>query len=145
MSQDRLNDAFVTLCCSLLQYVGENSPWAATTDQASIEKLNAVVARQKAQIQRFADFLVNRYGFVPHGTYPVEFTDLQYLSLAYLVKKMIIDQQQVLEIVEDDRKNLDNDPGARDMLSQLEVGIAKTLLSLKEMADPAKQEIATAG
>lgn len=144
MSQERLNDAYLALSCSLLQYVGENSPWTPTTDQESVERLQTIIARQNAQIQRLADFIVNRYGFVPGGNYPIDYTALQYLSLSYLLKKLIPDQQRVLETLEANRKQIETDPGARDMLTQLEVGVAESLHSLKELAEPSNQQEAAA-
>lgn len=144
MSQDRLNDAYRTLRTSLLQYVAENSPWTPYADEASVQKLQTIVARQNAQIQRLADFIVNRQGFLPGGSYPVEFTDLQYLSLAYLLKKLIPDQQRVLDVLEANRKQVETDPGARDMLTQLEVGVAENLQNLKELAQPSNHEEAAA-
>ena len=133
MSQDRLNQVFATLNCSLLQYVGENSPWTSSTDDAIGEQLEMTVKLQGIQIQRLADFLVNRYGFVPHVNYPAEYTDLQYLSLSYLIGRLVADQQTVLETIEAERKAITNDAGASDMLSQLEVGVAKTIKTLKDL------------
>ena len=92
-----------------------------------------VVKLQNLHIQRLADFLVNRYGYVPHANYTAEFTDLQYLSLAYLISRLVSDQQTVLETIETERKAITNDIGASDMLSQLEVGVAKTVQTLKEL------------
>jgi len=133
MSQDRLNQVFATLNCSLLQYVGENSPWTSGTDEAIAEQLGMVVKLQRVQVQRLADFIVNRYGFVPHVNYPVEYTDLQYLSLSYLIGRLVADQQSVLEEIESQRKTLSNDPGASDILSQTEVGVAKAIQTLKDL------------
>jgi hypothetical protein len=133
MSQDRLNHVFAALNCSLLQYVGENSPWTSSADEAVAEQLEMVVKLQTLHIQRLADFLVNRYGYVPHANYTAEFTDLQYLSLSYLISRLVTDQQTVLETLEADRKAITNDAGASDMLSQLEVGVAKTVQTLKEL------------
>ncbi|MBD3676596.1 MAG: hypothetical protein HUJ26_24050 [Planctomycetaceae bacterium] len=147
MSQDHLNQAFVTLNCSLLQYVGENSPWTSSTDEAVAEQLDAVVKLQRAQIQRLADFIVNRHGFVPRTNYPAEYTDLQYLSLSYLIGRLIGDQQTVLKEIEQERKSLSNDPGASDMLAQLEVGVSKMIQTLKEIESrlSPKEETPAAG
>jgi hypothetical protein len=144
MSQDRLNDSYRTLRTSLLQYVAENSPWTPYADEASVKKLQTIVARQNEQIQRLADFIVNRQGYLPGGSYPSDFTDMQYLSLAYLLKKLIPDQQRVLETLESNRKNISNDAGASDMLSQLEVGVAENLQDLKELAESSNHEEAAA-
>jgi len=123
-----------------LHYVAENSPWTPYADEESVKKLQTIVARQNAQIQRLADFIANRQGYLPGGSYPVEFTDLQYLSLAYLLKKLIPDQQHVLETLEADRAQIVTDAAARDMLTQLEVGVAENLQSLKELAEPSNHE-----
>jgi len=140
MSQERLNQVFATLDCCLLQYIGENSPWTSATNEAVVEQLEMVVKLQNAQIQRLADFLVNRYGFVPRVNYPADYTDLQYLSLGYLIVRLIADQKAVLRLIESERKAISNDPGATDLLSQLEVGIAKTIQSLKEIENQLNAE-----
>ena len=133
-----ISDVFISMNRSLLQYVGENSPWTAANDQDVQEQLQAIVCQQRKQISRVADFLNLRLDFIDAGRYPTEYTDMQYLSLNYLLDKLIEDQAGVLREIHAGTKVCGTDASARDLLSQLEVAVATTLGSLKELAEKRK-------
>ncbi|MDB5392214.1 MAG: hypothetical protein JWM11_7860 [Planctomycetaceae bacterium] len=96
----QLNSLFVRLHRSLLQYVGECWPWS---DEVSEEDKHArhVLTQSLASQRRSADQLANaleQIGWViSFGGYPTAFTDLQYLSLKYLLKQVVISQMEIVK------------------------------------------------
>ncbi len=83
-----LNQLLIDLGRSLLQYVGESWPWTSATSHAQ-DELQALVRRQQAGIARLASLLNERGWTIDFGTYPTEYTDLQYCALSYLLGQLI--------------------------------------------------------
>lgn len=133
-SNARLNEVLIAMSRSLLQYAGEAWPWVSSTEDDVAEQLLALVRQQHTQIERLGALLAQRVHFFDHGTYPTDYTDLQYLSLSYLLKRLIRDQEAVLAELRSAAKDCEGDPEARDLLQQLEVGVSQTIKSLQNLA-----------
>jgi hypothetical protein len=92
----QLNQIAMDLGCSLLQFVGEVSPWTPISAAAARDSLAKLVGKQKDHVERLVSFLVDRGWPVDFGTYPAEYTDLHFLSLKALLPRMIANQETLV-------------------------------------------------
>lgn len=132
-----LNDAFISLRCSLFQYVGENSPWIPSDDEAAAQAtLQELITAQRRQIVKLAELMTSqKLSFIDQGTYPTEYTDLQYLSFSYLLDKIIADQQAVSSDLERAIKECGPDSEIGALLIQIRSDIATTIEELNKLAN----------
>lgn len=96
----QLNSLFLRLHRSLLQYVGECSPWSDSVSeegQRSRDVLTEIVATQKKNANSLAQPLEESGWVINYGGYPTIYTDLQFLSLKYLLKQVAISQAEIIK------------------------------------------------
>ena len=140
IESERLNSLFVLLHRSLLQYVGECWPWTAEDGQQA-EKMaafRAVVEAQEKDETLLADAL-NASGWVINcGGYPTIYTDLHYVSLAYLLKQIIISQTAIVKAFEAASQSAPDCP----LLATVTAGEREILKTVQALAAP--QPLATA-
>jgi len=91
----QLNGILIQMSKSFLQYVSEASLWTHSQD---IDKGNLV--DELAEIQRLdtgelAKFLSNCDHSIDFGTFPTEYTDLQFLALEAMLTSLIHGQRQI--------------------------------------------------
>lgn len=130
----RLNPLFVLLHRSLLQYVGECSPWTAEDSHQAetLAALRSVVAAQKRDETLLADAL-NAAGWIINcGGYPTIYTDLQYLSLKYLLKQIVISQTAIVKALEDAAQSHPDSA----VLATVAAGERDVLKTVKALAAP---------
>lgn len=84
-----MNQLLIDLGRSLLQYVGEAWPWTPEDEARARETIESLVARQSDAVGRLTEFLDRRNWPIDFGLYPVEYTDLHYVSLDFLMKQLI--------------------------------------------------------
>ena len=98
----QLNRLFVLLHRSLLQYLGECSPWTAEDSHQSdtLAALSDIVTRQKQDEILLADVLTGSGWVVDRGGYSTSFTDLHYVSLKYLLKQVVLSQTDIVKAFE---------------------------------------------
>lgn len=96
-----LNRVLRNLSGCILQYVQEISPW--TSAEPECAKLKSVVdqcvERQAQSIALIAEFLETRQARVEFGHFSADFTDLHYVSLKFLLKRLIVGQTQIVESI----------------------------------------------
>lgn len=126
---EQLNSLFLLLHRSLLQYLGECSPWTAEDSRQSqtLAAIAGIVAEQKRDEGLLAAAMQETGWVIDYGTYPTSFTDLHYVSLKYLLKQIIESQKQILKAID---AALSTDPespvltavakGERDILKVVE-------------------------
>lgn len=102
IESEQLNSLFVLLHRSLLQYLGECSPWTAedSRQEATLATLQSIVARQKQDEALVADALLESGWVIDLGGYSTQFTDLHYVSLKYLLKQVIVSQTGIVNAFE---------------------------------------------
>ncbi|MDB5339533.1 MAG: hypothetical protein JWN70_5152 [Planctomycetaceae bacterium] len=98
----QLNSLFVLLHRSLLQYLGECSPWTAEDSHQgeTLAAIRDIVTRQKQDETLLADTLLESGWVIDCGGYSTSFTDLHYVSLKYLLKQVIISQTNIVKAFE---------------------------------------------
>jgi hypothetical protein len=125
---DRLNDLLIGLSRSLLQYTQEAWPWTPETDGADRrEMLERLAARQQESVRELAESLDARGHPVRFGTYPERFTSLHYVSLQYLLDRIVANQKTLVEECERATRDTADDPEARELLEQI-LGREKEIL-----------------
>lgn len=87
-SVELLNQLLAIEYRSLPLYLMDATPWTHPGDQAATVALRSVVKTQRSLAERIATLIGARGGAVDSGEYPMEFTDLNFLSLDYLLKEL---------------------------------------------------------
>lgn len=133
-----LNRLVIDLGRSLLQYLAEASPWTPENDDAALERLNELIARQQLVVDRIVELLTDRHHLVEFGTYPTEYTDLQFLSLDFLLKQTLRNARADAELIATSREKLAGDADAIaviDLAAQTQSEIVAGLQTLTEKSD----------
>lgn len=97
-----LNRVFRELSGSFLQYVGECWPWTSAGPEGAKrrESVMQCVERQRRSIAMLAEYLAPRQARVEFGPYSSDFTDLHYVSLSFLQKKLIQAQKVAVDLID---------------------------------------------
>ena len=92
-----LNSAVISMAHSLLQYVADAGTWVQMGAQGVEEQVDVLAARQRQDVGDVAALLTEREFAIDFGTFPTEYTDLQFLSLEALFGSIRQGQSDVLE------------------------------------------------
>lgn len=130
-----LNDVLVRLNRSLLQYAGESWPWTDAESAGERAVVDSLVARQQAHVGRLAELLWERYWNVDFGVYPVEYTDLHYVALDYLLTLLVSSENDVLEEIERVLALCSGDEEARRVLEEARSDQSEIVEQLQRLAD----------
>jgi hypothetical protein len=104
---------------SLLMYVGDAYPWTAAPGDEALVILKDLIAEERRAVAAVGQFLVRRRLPPPFpGSYPSSFTTVNFLSLEYLVPRLVEDQRRLIEQLQRDLAAV-RDPGARVPLEAL--------------------------
>jgi hypothetical protein len=131
ISPQQLNKLFVLLHRSLLQYVGECWPWTSELgrDNETLATAKQLVGRQKKNESSLSEAL-NDVGWpIDFGGYPTAFTDLQYLSLSYLLKQVGVSQTAIVAAFDAAARSYPDSP-LLQQIADSEREILKTVQSL---------------
>lgn len=90
-----LNNILIQMARSFLQYASESSPWVSV-DSASVgSEVEVLAARQRQDVGEIVSLLTAREHFIDFGSFPTEYTDLQFLSLQALMGRLKVSQQLI--------------------------------------------------
>lgn len=92
----QLNQLVVDLGCSLLQFVGEVSPWSPANAGAARDAVAQAQQQQRRHVDQLVDLLTERRWPVEFGLYPAEFTDLHFMSLKAMLPRIIENQNRII-------------------------------------------------
>lgn len=115
----KLNQLVVDLGRSLLQFVGEVSPWSPASAAAARDTVSRLVSRQQQDVNRLAERLVERGCPVDFGMYPADFTDLHFVSLKSLLPRVIASQNALVAELDEAVHTCADDPEAVAVLSEV--------------------------
>lgn len=76
-----LNRVLIDMGRSFLQYISEAWPWVDPLSQSLQDQVMVIGARQRQDVGDIAQLLTEREQFIDFGTFPTEYTDLQFMSL----------------------------------------------------------------
>jgi hypothetical protein len=109
---------------SMLQYIGEAYPWTPDTNTDLLAKVRAVIDEEEAAVEGLATFLRKKripIGYL--GSYPQNFTNLNFVSLNYLMPRLLDWQRKWTAVVYRDAA-LIADPEAKTEVAKL-VAVAR--------------------
>ncbi len=109
---DALNRLLAIEYRSLPMYLADADPWVAREHEPLLRALENTVADQRAYSQRIAELILDRGGLLDPGEYPMEFTNLHFLSLDYLMGRLLDYQRQAIADIEQCVARLQSDPPA---------------------------------
>lgn len=128
-----LNRVLRELSSCFLQYAGECWPW--TSAGAEGEKLRVsvmqCVERQRQSIGLLAEHLAAHQDRVEFGKFSSEFTDLHYVSLTFLLKRLVASQTKLVEFVDRTVTLLPNGDECREILEVVSSNERANLESLQ--------------
>ncbi len=115
----KLNQLIVDLGRSLLQFVGEASPWSPNSASAARDAVARLVGSQRQHVERLTDLLVERRCPVEFGVYPAAFTDLHFLSLKSLLPRILANQDVLVSELDEAAHTCIDDPEAASALDEI--------------------------
>lgn len=119
---------------SLPAYLAQAALFVDRGDQRIAAVLANIHADQHAMAARLADFIRERRGRLEPGTFPMVFTDLNFVSVSHLLPELIRYQKLDIQAIERCVDQLANDPEARALAEEV-LGAEKAHLEqLQELA-----------
>jgi hypothetical protein len=119
---------------SLPIYLQTAAPWARLGEERALETLSHIAADQRRLAGLIARRLERLEGHVPRGDFPQRFTWLNDLSLDYLLRLLIDEQQRDIKTIEDCIAKLTADRHSLSLAEEA-LGAARAHLeSLEELA-----------
>ena len=97
---DVLNRLMAIHYRSLPMYLSHAPPWKTRGDERAAETLGDVVADQQQMCHRFSAEIQRRGGTIDTGEFPTEYTDMHFLSLDYVLGRLIDAQRQDIAQIE---------------------------------------------
>ena len=132
-SSQRLMQLLLHHYRSLPIFLTEAVPWTHRGDERATSVLLDIVAGQRDLSNRIAAELEQRGWPLDMGEYPMEFLDLHFLSLDFLLQRLVENQQREIDTIDRLSAEMDEDSVAHD-LAQEALGAAKGYLeSLMEL------------
>jgi hypothetical protein len=130
-----LNSVLINLSRSFLQYLSESSPWVRGEAAAAGRSLEQLAASQRDNVRQLAEFLDAREWSVDFGSFPTEYTDLQFLSLSSLMAGLIHSQEGQLAAISDASQMLSRsaDSAAASLLDQIRSREEQILVALRQL------------
>jgi len=135
---DILNKIVARVYRCLVQYAMECWPWTTATETPGIEPpeqkaVDEIAARQRAFIARLVDVLTARGEVVDFGNFP-DYSEMHYVSLDYLLRKFVVDEQKLVSELEAAVPALKGDATAAGLVSELLAAEKENLVRLRDMA-----------
>jgi hypothetical protein len=91
----RLQETYRREYRSLLQYVREASPYANAADRPLRDAVLRIATDEGDALTRFGDVLEDSRITLPYlGSFPVAFTDLNFVTIRHLLPKLVAEQKQ---------------------------------------------------
>ena len=102
-TQALLQQAFRRESLSMLRYVGEAFPWTAAAGDSALRRLREIEAEDREATADLGRFLFRRR--IPPsytGSFPSAFTTINFISLEYLLPRLVESQRKALADLERD-------------------------------------------
>jgi hypothetical protein len=97
---DILNRLLTLHMRSLPMYLSYAPPYQLARNEHAKAVLDQIVEDQKRTVDRLGTLILDSSGVVDNGEFPMAFTSLHDLSIAYLLKQMIERQQKFVLVCE---------------------------------------------
>jgi len=115
---DCLNDLLHLQYCSLVRFLNYGSPFEPPGDGELVEAIRRINRDQEQMSQRVAHLILARGGNPEPGDFLIQFAELHFLSLDYILRELIHYQRgdvaEIAALVEE----LGDDPDARALAEE---------------------------
>lgn len=128
-----LNDVLIALHRSLLQYTHEAWPWTTSHSSATRDAIATLAAEQHETVERLTGLLNDRGYPVSFSTYP-DFSRFNYVSIEFLLKQLVKNQEQVVARCEAAARELADEPEDGGLVHTISVAETDRLRRLRELA-----------
>lgn len=119
---------------SLVHYVAEAFPWATSAESAALAEFDQVAASEREQTAALARHLFQRHRrTVKPGPFPQAFTTINFVSLEYLLPRLVTAEQAAIAQLENDLTQL-ADAADRAAAAQLLATKQQNLKRLESLA-----------
>lgn len=126
---------------SILQYVEDSFPWTNAAGEPILAQLRQMIVEEQRSTAGLMQFLFRRRIPPPFlGSYPEPFTALNYVSLDYLLPRLVEHQQKGIADLERDRLRL-TDPEAAAEVEKILATKRRHLQALKILAAKEPQAV----
>ena len=89
---------------SLLQYVSEAYPWTKPAGDSTPDRVRELAREERDALAVLTKFLARRRHTVPYlGAFPMAFTTMNFVSLDYLIPRLVEDGRRSVAALERDR------------------------------------------
>jgi hypothetical protein len=125
-----LQQTFRRESLSMLRYIGEAFPWTVAAGHPALKRFAEIVAEDRGATEALGRFLFRRR--IPpsfSGAYPSGFTTMNFLSLEYLLPRLVDTQRKALADLESDTAAVTD----ADAKTELEKLLAVKRLHLTEL------------
>ena len=130
---DVLSRLFVLVYRSLPMYLADACPWTHPGDEQATRVLSAIVADAKSYAGQIAELILRTRGRIELGEFPMEFTDLNLLSLDYLLTELVRNQRRAIAAIERCAAQLTRDREAHALAEEALGNARGHLESLEEL------------
>lgn len=114
-----LNDLLSLVYRSLPMYLAEAAPWTHLGDERAGETLANIVRDQRSEASRLADLILSRSACVDLGGFPMGYTDRHFLSMDFLLKDLVREQQTLIRQIEGCVSRLSGDAAGRALAEEV--------------------------
>ena len=132
----KLNQLLIDVGRSLLQYVGHCSSWSSRSDASLELEFPRFVEIQKQHVASLASVLTERRWSIDFGGFPATYTDLHFLSLKYLLKLIIENQQAIIAELEEAAHTSVDDHEAATLIEAILASERKITEQLRSLLKP---------
>lgn len=103
LTQSLLEDIVCRESRSLLQYVREAFPWTSPEERAALADIERMIDEELRGAALLVRLLQRHHLPLPYiGPYPMEFTNINYVSLDHLLPQLVARQRQAIADLERD-------------------------------------------
>lgn len=124
---------------SLLQYVGEAFPWTTSREKEALASVQKMIIEERDAAAKLASFLARKRMSPTYlGPYPSNFTNVNFVTLAFLLPLLADYQKTLIADLERDLPRIADAEGAKVVQDILDLK-RRHLATLQELAGPKPQ------
>jgi len=132
-ASELLNRLLVRIYRGLLQYSVDCWPWTDAEESAEKRGLERMAEVQRREVGRLVDTLTGRGLVVDFGNYPDD-SDLHYVSLDYLLGKLVADEEAIVLELQAAQSEASHDTVASRLVADLLKLEKEHVSELRELA-----------
>ena len=128
----QVNELLVAIGRSLLQYTADAYPWSPANKDLR-DPILRLAHQQQESVRKIVHWLDDEGEFIDYGIYPVDYTSLHYVSAEFLLKYMISNQTEVVELATVECSEEDAETAHHQFLAEILANEQSILDELKKL------------